>query len=305
MALPNKCPLCFASSAEQFVVSRHVYGDSTGSRAFFHCRACDVRYQYPGLNAEEEAKFYANEFEGFMNNRTGNTKDWLEIERHLEFNESTRLRRMQYLAPYLNKSSNILEIGCSSGFMLYPLIKDGHKCTGIEPSNIFSKYLSTRSIPVFPDINELRANKPEQKFDLILHFFVLEHISDPRSFLKEQMAMLNAGGRIIFEIPNASDALFTVYDIPAFERFYWSIAHPWYFNPQSIKFLLDDMKFPYELLFDQRYDLSNHMVWARDGKQGGMGKFTSLLGKDIENLYKQSLIKSGHCDTMVGVITKF
>jgi hypothetical protein len=98
--------------------------------------------------------------------------------------------------------------------------------------------------------------------------------------------------------------LHSVYDIPAFERFYWSIAHAWYFSDAALRFLLDRLGHPYEILLDQRYDLSNHMTWARDGKPGGMGRFTHVLGSDIEEAYKQGLIRLGRCDTLVGVITK-
>jgi 2-polyprenyl-3-methyl-5-hydroxy-6-metoxy-1,4-benzoquinol methylase len=76
------------------------------------------------------------------------------------------------------------------------------------------------------------------KFDVIMHFFVLEHISDPLNFLKLQIELLKPGGKIIFEIPNAADVIYSVYDIPAFERFYWSIAHPWYFSEKSLTYLL-------------------------------------------------------------------
>jgi hypothetical protein len=115
---------------------------------------------------------------------------------------------------------------------------------------------------------------------------------------------LNPGGKIIFEIPNAADVLYSVYDIPAFERFYWSVAHPWYFTEQSLIYLLDKLNRPYEILFDQRYDLSNHMTWARDGKPGGMGRYTAQLGEELEEFYKASLIKSKKCDTLIGVLTK-
>ena len=36
MALPDRCPLCSAGRESQSVVTRHVYGDESASRAFFH-----------------------------------------------------------------------------------------------------------------------------------------------------------------------------------------------------------------------------------------------------------------------------
>src|SRR5256885_6140442 len=46
---------------------------------------------------------------------------------------------------------------------------------------------------------------------------------------------LKPGGKIVFEVPNVADPLCSVYDIPAFERFYWSIAHPWYLDRKSTR----------------------------------------------------------------------
>jgi hypothetical protein len=46
------------------------------------------------------------------------------------------------------------------------------------------------------------------------------------------------------------------------------------------------------------------MVWARDGRPGGMGRFTALLGEELEETYRQALVRSGHCDTLVGILRK-
>lgn len=304
MALPEICPLCRAGRDEQRVVTPHVYGDHERTRAFYHCLACDVRYQYPPLTADEEARFYAAEFEEFMASRAGVSGGWHGPESHIRANESTRVRRMKYLGPRLPAGTRVLEFGCSSGFMLFPLVEQGLTCVGIEPSGVFRDYVRQRGIPVYAALQELTSAEPARTFDVIQHFFVLEHISDPQGFLKSQLALLRTGGRIIFEIPNIADPLHSVYDIPAFERFYWSLAHPWYFSEASLRWLLDRVGHPYEILLDQRYDLSNHMVWARDGKPGGMGRFTGALGLELEELYKQALIRVGHCDTLIGVITK-
>ena len=144
----------------------------------------------------------------------------------------------------------------------------------------------------------------EEKFDLIMHFFVLEHISDPLAFLQKQLSLLNKGGKLVFEIPNSSDPLYTVYDIPEFERFYWSIAHPWYFNKQSLEYLLLKLNTSFNISFDQRYDLSNHFIWAKDGKPGGMNKYSNFFSPELEECYKKTLINNGHCDTLIVTINK-
>lgn len=304
MSVPAKCPLCQAGAEKQSVVTSHVYGGETRGQAFFHCGSCDVRYLHPGLSPEDEARFYAAEFEGFMAGRAGHQGGWHRAEEHVAANEATRLRRMKYLSPRLAKGDNLLEVGCSSGFMLFPLVEAGHVCTGVEPSGVFREFVKSRGLAVHESLAALRESDPEARFDVVLHFFVLEHIADPVAFLEAQLALLKPGGRIVFEIPNAADPLYSVYDIPAFERFYWAIAHPWYFSEPSLHHLLKQLGHPYEILRDQRYDLSNHLVWARDGRPGGMGRFTALLGEELEENYKQALIRAGRCDTLVGVISK-
>ena len=93
-----------------------------------------------------------------------------------------------------------------------------------------------------------------------------------------------------------------MFKIPEFEKFYWSIAHHWYFSEKSLKYVLDRFKKPYKIELDQRYDASNHIEWNTEGKPGGMKKYTSLLGEDLEKEYKNFLIKTGYCDTLIGII---
>jgi 2-polyprenyl-3-methyl-5-hydroxy-6-metoxy-1,4-benzoquinol methylase len=302
MALPASCPLCGADARSQTVVTPHVYGDREGGRAFFHCAGCDVRYMFPGLSAEQETRFYASEFEAFMASRAGSAGGWSKVEDHVRANEPTRVRRHEYLRPHLRPGASVLEVGCSSGFMLFPLHEQDHPCVGVEPSGAFGEYLRSRGLEVYGSLDELASAAPGRRFDVIMHFFVLEHIAHPLSFLQRLLALLEPGGRMVFEIPNAADPLCTVYDIPAFERFYWSIAHPWYFSEPSLRYLLECTRQAFSIQREQRYDLSNHLVWARDGRPGGMGRFTALFGRELDDAYRKALIAAGHCDTLVGIV---
>ena len=131
MALPASCPLCQSNGDHQVVATSHVYGSESGGRAFFHCAFCDVRYLYPRLTAEQERHFYASEFESFMAGRAGTAGGWTKVDDHIRANEATRLRRMRYLEQHLPDTARILEVGCSSGFLL-------ESCGGF--SCIFNKH---------------------------------------------------------------------------------------------------------------------------------------------------------------------
>lgn len=266
----------------------------------YRCGHCDVRFIHPPLSAEEEARLYAAEFEKFMTDRSAAGAGWEKPEAHIRANEGEAARRMGHLSSVIRPGMKVLEVGCSSGFMLYRLAEAGCDCTGVEPSGIFSDYVRSRGIPVYSSLDDLPA---DARFDLIIHYYVLEHIGRPQDFLKAQIARLAPGGKLVFEVPNANDALTTLYDIPAYERFIWVKSHRWYFSERSLAHLMKGLGRGSEVRLDQRYDLSNHLVWARDGRPGGMGRFAAVFGPDLDAQYRKTLVESGHCDTLIGAIT--
>ena len=109
---------------------------------------------------------------------------------------------------------------------------------------------------------------------------------------------------MVFEIPNRSDPLITVYKIPAFDKFYWSVAHNYYFNQPSLEYVLGKVGVKFEILPEQRYDISNHMTWALEGKPGGQGKYSSLFTAELGKIYLESMMKTGHCDTLIAHLRK-
>jgi len=63
--------------------------------------------------------------------------------------------------------------------------------TGIEPSEKFTDFLRDNEFEIYKSMEEMLEESPEKKFDLIVHFFVMEHIRDTRDFLLKQIRMLN------------------------------------------------------------------------------------------------------------------
>ncbi|MBF0246647.1 MAG: class I SAM-dependent methyltransferase [Alphaproteobacteria bacterium] len=302
MPLPAQCPICSAEHHVQSVVSRHVYGGKKG-QAIFHCEQCDIRYLHPGLSHEEEAKLYAEEFEKFMEKRSSHDAGWETPEAHIEANAREAARRSAFLLSRLPARGKVLEIGCSSGFMLHELKAKGYDCVGVEPSGVFSDYVKHRGIACFNSLDDLLFDPAHADgFDVVLHYYVMEHISEVTEFLDRQIHMLKPSGIIVFEVPNATDALSSLYDIAAYEKFIWVVSHRWYFSTRSMEHLLRGFGMEFEIHMDQRYDLSNHLTWAIDGRPGGHGRFTNELGQDLEDHYKRALVAAGKGDTLTVVV---
>ena len=58
-----------------------------------------------------------------MSKRSGKKANWLKPVEHLKINKKVFDRRFNYLNKLINKKNKVLEIGCSSGFMLKNLKK--------------------------------------------------------------------------------------------------------------------------------------------------------------------------------------
>lgn len=300
--LPKACPLCGAPHEKHSLTAPAVYGGG-GEHEVWHCSACDVRFLHPGLSEEDEAVFYAKEFEKFMSVRSAADAGWEGADAHRAANESERVRRTGFLADVLQgPPGKLLEVGCSSGFMLSEFSAKGWDVTGVEPSGTFSEFVESLGIPCYGSLDDVpEAAGP---FDLILHYYVLEHIKDAETFIRTQYDLLKPGGKIVLEVPHADDALAALYDIDAYHDFIWVVSHRWYFSRPSMRTLLSRISPEVDVVLDQRYDLSNHMVWALDRKPGGKGRFTEVFKPELEEAYKAALVQAGYGDTLIATIRK-
>lgn len=299
--VPN-CRLCQASPDQQRVRADTVYGGEDFHK-FWQCDRCDAVYLFPVPSEKEEARFYREEFEKFMSGRSGEDRDWSNAEAHIKSNQDHVARRWKFLLPYIKPEMDILEIGCSSGFMLNAFREENLKCVGVEPSGQFIKFLHSNGYEAYQKLEELKKSQTGP-FDLVVHFFVLEHIRNPFLFFEETFAFLKPGGKIIAEIPCVNDPLTSVYNIPAFERFYWSVAHHFYYSPKSLQYVLDKLGLEYEMIPEQRYDLSNHVTWMMEGKPGGQGKYSHVFSSELIEKYKDDLKSNWICDTIFLSISK-
>lgn len=299
-----KCRVCNSRGKSQSLRAPTVFGDSDRNKAFYQCANCNLIYMWPPLDELEESEFYAKEFEKFMEVRSGPEFDWSGPEQHIATNAGNVTRRWNVMQKYCESKSKLLEIGCSSGFMLDKFSSEGMSVVGIEPSGGFSDYLKKKKYEIYKDIDDL-SQKYANYFDVICHFFVLEHISDTRKFIKQQLELLRPEGLIFCEVPSATDPLTSHFNIPKFEEFYWSIAHHYYFTPDSINYLMADLEITnYEIIPEQRYDISNHVTWLQDGVPGGQNRYPEIFTNEMNEIYKNNLISNGFFDTFFLVIKK-
>lgn len=128
-------------------------------------------------------------------------------------------------------------------------------------------------------------------------FHVLEHVAEPLPLLER---LRQTGARLIVEVPNADDALLTLYHSEAFSHFtYWS-PHLYLYNAGTLPRLLK--KAGYQVVYVrqyQRYPLSNHLYWLAKGKPGGHKIWPFFNSAELEASYSAALGAIGKCDTIL------
>jgi 2-polyprenyl-3-methyl-5-hydroxy-6-metoxy-1,4-benzoquinol methylase len=300
-AAEHACLLCGAGPDRQSVRAPTVYGGEPFQR-FWHCAACDAIYLFPPTTDDDDLAFYEADFDRWMETRSGD-ESWSEPSVQFERMQARELPlRLPWLERYAQPGMRALDIGSSSGFTLAPLQKMGLECVGVEVSTEYAAYANDRLIKTYASLDDVTA-AGEAPFDLVLHYYVLEHVTRPLEFLEEALSYRAVGGKMIFEVPNGNDPLISLYKVPEFEEFYWWRAHHWYFTPKSLSWVLDRLGRPYELHPAQRYDLSNHLVWALTGKPGGMGRYDHIFSEQTKRSYAEDLKRSEHHDHIVAIVS--
>ncbi len=109
---------------------------------------------------------------------------------------------VDFLTANANKKLRILDVGAGSGALAAAFAKRGHQVTVVEPSAMIDeRALNDFGVNVVKDFWPAISLR-DQKFDLILCVQVLEHTSEPCSFLSTLSDSLDKNGEIYLEIPS-------------------------------------------------------------------------------------------------------
>ncbi|NOY89231.1 MAG: class I SAM-dependent methyltransferase [FCB group bacterium] len=153
----------------------------------------------------------------------------------------------------------LLDIGSGRGFLLAEAKKFGLNPIGIEPSKQLSSFSAKNlKLKVFNlSLAAFYKMHKKQKFDFIVVSHVIEHILNPRMFLKKASRLLNKDGCLYVETPNLDSWLF--WAERATYTFLTPPDHIWIFSQKSFKNLLmvDDRLWIRKI---QTYSYSEHLM---------------------------------------------
>lgn len=109
---------------------------------------------------------------------------------------------------------SILEIGCSSGFLLKSMVAEFPEATIVGADVVREPLLKlAKQLPSVPlmRFDLLKCPLPADSFDAVVMLNVLEHIEDDVAALRQVYRLLKPGGVLILEVP-AGPHLYDAYD---------------------------------------------------------------------------------------------
>lgn len=284
------CPLCESSMSSTWRRGSYLYAREFQDLGTFpapiviQCVACDFVYLNPIMTDEEYNKFYDNDEQ-----RKFAASVTKETEEQYQCKISRDDKRRAELVNNHTSASNLLDIG--TGFSNFVGLIDG--AIGIDVSESRARDAQRRGL----DVRLCDIFDWEEKMKNATLFHVLEHIPDPKPFLRRIYDVLDDNGRLVVEVPNLNDALV---GIKRYQDFYFQNAHCSYFTPKTLEGLLKNEGFVVKKEIKlQRYSLDNHLHWLLKGKPGKI-KALSFLNP----VYSAMLKAINRHDTIFFVCSK-
>jgi SAM-dependent methyltransferase len=111
------------------------------------------------------------------------------------------LYRRKMLGKWIAQPKKILDVGTGGGEFAYLLQSLGHDVSGIEPNKGYAEY-SRQEYGLNVQIGFiLDIQQPNDSFDLITIWHVLEHTENPCAVLSKLHALLKPHGILVVEVP--------------------------------------------------------------------------------------------------------
>lgn len=182
------CPTCHGHEFRSF--------DLGGGNFLRRCDRCDT------VSASEYADPAEIYVDGYM---FGEVEDFGLDVRDPEFQRylaRVANRRMDFIEKASGVTGgSLLDVGSGTGEVLMAARDRGWTVQGAEPERTAAEMAQDRNLPVEIALLE-DSGLPEQHYDVVSAFHVLEHVPDSVSFLRTLKRWTRPGGFVTIEVPN-------------------------------------------------------------------------------------------------------
>ena len=176
----SKCPFCLKGNVSQVLVITN----ASGTFPIMRCDRCETEYSPTSANTVDELDVQKHFFD----------EDLYTIANLEKVHQYWRAEA-QYIKDLGYRGGKILDIGCNTGEFLF-CMGEGYQKFGIEIADVPADLAEKKSITVYrKPLEELAL--AENSFDVVTLYALIEHLSDPRSLVKEISRILKPGGLVV------------------------------------------------------------------------------------------------------------
>ena len=261
------CPLCQARRAVPWATIRDYQKATDETFALVRCAGCGLIFLNPRPRGPALKRLYGADYGPYAEDARENFRifnpahgvfdrwkdrvkrdvfacalgygapDRLSAGRRLAARCFTRrVLRVHYRLPRWVPEGRVLEIGCGPGYFLTVLRDLGWQPTGLEWDAEFARRVSRETgIRVLETPESLEA-VPDETFDAVVLWHVLEHVPDPVGTMREARRVLKRRGELRMEVPNALSLSATL-----LKPYSAGIAEPrhfFHFSPRTLALVL-------------------------------------------------------------------
>jgi len=222
----DSCPVCHGLAV------KFLFSINTGPAEFhlIQCPVCGLIRTFP-LPSDETLRIH--DIHSYYGGR-GNKFNPL-VQKVRNRITRTRARYCLSLIPDSIRIPKILDVGCAEGRLLKSFLMYGCQCWGIEhPSYPYRRFLDSDRITYLQG-DLLDIDLPEEAFDIIVLWHVLEHMDDPNVIMRRLCRLLAPQGVIIAAVPNYASI-----EARCFRQFWFHLDIPWHkyhFSEGSLRYL--------------------------------------------------------------------
>ena len=277
------CPVCKNENHQKIYTGKIRNGSygkyTTEEHDIFQCSSCETVFLDRNINGD----FYESEAYREAYN------DEASIEQYQLLHDALETDKLALIGIHNFRDKIVADFGSGGGSFLDACNGIAAQTIAIEPSNFFHQHLSQKH-KVFSYGSDLV--KSGTKIDIATSFDVVEHVPDPLAYLEDIYKTLKSECVFYLMTPNFDEVLRDL--IPEeFQQFDYRTAHLFYFNARSITFALKKAGFTdIEVGYHHKRDISNLLLWLRDKKPTGDGKYT-FFDEEMNFFYKKYLEKHG------------
>jgi 2-polyprenyl-3-methyl-5-hydroxy-6-metoxy-1,4-benzoquinol methylase len=258
------CPLCNEYNDVFITAGRDLLYDKSGDFTVVQCRTCELMRTNPRPTLDTIGYYYPDDYGPYIGTRVRDSTSLSGVKKFIQ----AAVRRITdpnsvKLPPLV--PGRMLEIGCASGAFLHEMAGKGWQVQGVEFSEKAALAASRLGYQVHTGPLET-APSPDQQFDLIVGWMVLEHLHDPINSLRKLREWSKPGAWLALSVPNAGSLEFRL-----FQDKWYALqlpTHLYHFTPQSLEKTLQAGGWTLEKVYHQR-TLSNFigsLGWVLRGK---------------------------------------